>query len=103
MAKAQVSPLDEARKLVADIEAVVVPTEHRYAGMVTTKLNEAKTWATKMVEELAGKTEQAAPADTATGADTSTESENTGADQDTQGEGAGEGDKTPAGADGSAK
>lgn len=46
--------VDEAKKLVADIEAVVVPVEHRYAGMVTTKLNEAKTWATKMVEELSG-------------------------------------------------
>lgn len=51
--------LEEAKKLVADIEAVTVPAEHRYAGMVGTKLGEAKTWANKMVEELSGGDETA--------------------------------------------
>ena len=50
--------LTDAKQLVSDIEAIVVPSAHRYAGMVQTKLNEAKTWASKMVEELAGEAQQ---------------------------------------------
>lgn len=46
--------LAAAKKLVSEIEAVAVPQVHRYAGMVQSKLNEAKTWAEKAVEELSG-------------------------------------------------